>query len=218
MMLRWTAQLVQLCKCSSKTNMGQSVSLLKSSRLFPSRQLRSCRLGFVDSRRTLSSPSRKTSQKVTNTALPHKKAAATNATSNTATIGEAPFPLRLFYTYRSKPVSLCQPAKPSPDTDAAVCLWWLILANLLVFGRWNAVPLETENATKTTEYYRALHWRQIALSRSQAVRDAVREMSETADFSRIDLQVDAFGEAMPLACDDSVWGRKANRRVEVWVR
>jgi phosphate transport system substrate-binding protein len=60
--------------------------------------------------------------------------------------------------------------------------------------------------------------RQIALSRSQAVRDAVREMSETADFSRIDLQVDAFGEAMPLACDDSVWGRKANRRVEVWVR
>ena len=110
MMLRWTAQLVQLCKCSSKTNMGQSVSLLKSSRLFPSRQLRSCRLSFVDSRRTLSSPSRKTSQKVTNTALPHKKAAATNATSNTATIGEAPFPLRLFYTYRSKPVSLCQPA------------------------------------------------------------------------------------------------------------
>ncbi|NVO26176.1 OmpA family protein [Donghicola sp. C2-DW-16] len=27
-----------------------------------------------------------------------------------------------------------------------------------------------------------------------------------------------YGEAMPMACDDSDWGRDANRRVEVWVK
>jgi phosphate transport system substrate-binding protein len=32
------------------------------------------------------------------------------------------------------------------------------------------------------------------------------------------MAVDAFGEAMPMACDDTAWGRQVNRRVEVWVR
>ncbi len=59
---------------------------------------------------------------------------------------------------------------------------------------------------------------EIALSRANSVADAVRTKAETADLMQIDMQVDAFGEAMPLACDDSVWGRQANRRVEVWVR
>ena len=40
----------------------------------------------------------------------------------------------------------------------------------------------------------------------------------TANLERVDLGVDAFGEAMPMACDDSDWGRQVNRRVEVWVR
>ena len=31
------------------------------------------------------------------------------------------------------------------------------------------------------------------------------------------LETEAFGEALPMACDDSDWGRKVNRRVEVWV-
>ena len=60
--------------------------------------------------------------------------------------------------------------------------------------------------------------RQIALSRAETVRDAVRQAAETADLAQVELLADAFGEAMPLACDDSAWGRKANRRVEVWVR
>ncbi len=60
--------------------------------------------------------------------------------------------------------------------------------------------------------------RQIALQRAEAVRRAVAAAAETANLSRIDLRVDAFGEAMPMACDDSEWGRQANRRVEVWVR
>jgi phosphate transport system substrate-binding protein len=60
--------------------------------------------------------------------------------------------------------------------------------------------------------------RDIALRRADAVRRAVSEAAVTANLARIDLGVDAFGEAMPMACDDSSWGRQANRRVEVWVR
>ena len=58
----------------------------------------------------------------------------------------------------------------------------------------------------------------IAQRRADAVRDAVVEAAETANLSRIGLETEAFGEAMPMACDDSAWGRQINRRVEVWVR
>ncbi|WP_420014178.1 substrate-binding domain-containing protein [Tateyamaria sp.] len=60
--------------------------------------------------------------------------------------------------------------------------------------------------------------RDIALKRAEAVQRAVQSAAETANFDRIDMSVDAFGEALPMACDDSAWGRQANRRVEVWVR
>lgn len=58
----------------------------------------------------------------------------------------------------------------------------------------------------------------IAMKRAEAVRDAVLRAAETANPDRINITVDAFGEAMPMACDDSGWGRQVNRRVEVWVR
>ena len=60
--------------------------------------------------------------------------------------------------------------------------------------------------------------RDIALRRAQTVRDAVISTAETANLTRIKMEVEAFGEAMPMACDDSAWGRQVNRRVEVWVR
>lgn len=60
--------------------------------------------------------------------------------------------------------------------------------------------------------------RDIALLRAEAVLRAVSAAAVTANLERIDLAVDAFGEAMPMACDDSAWGRQVNRRVEVWVR
>jgi phosphate transport system substrate-binding protein len=59
--------------------------------------------------------------------------------------------------------------------------------------------------------------RDIALRRADAVRRAVSKAAETANLDRVQLDVDAFGEALPMACDDSEWGRQANRRVEVWV-
>ena len=58
----------------------------------------------------------------------------------------------------------------------------------------------------------------IALRRAEAVRRAVMTAAETANLDRITLDTETFGEAMPMACDDSEWGRQVNRRVEVWVR
>ena len=60
--------------------------------------------------------------------------------------------------------------------------------------------------------------RDIALRRAEAVMRAVSAAAVTANLERVQLGVDAFGEAMPMACDDTSWGRQANRRVEVWVR
>lgn len=34
----------------------------------------------------------------------------------------------------------------------------------------------------------------------------------------VDFEIAAFGELMPMACDDTPWGGRVNRRVEVWVR
>lgn len=60
--------------------------------------------------------------------------------------------------------------------------------------------------------------RKIALKRAEGVRDAVLAAAETVSLERVELQVEGFGEALPMACDDSDWGRQVNRRVEVWLR
>ena len=58
----------------------------------------------------------------------------------------------------------------------------------------------------------------IARERAQAVKLAVENAVEASNLSQVVLTTDAFGEAMPMACDDTSWGRQVNRRVEVWVR
>lgn len=60
--------------------------------------------------------------------------------------------------------------------------------------------------------------RQIALRRAQTVVNAIKETAPMLDEQAIRLTVHAFGEAMPIACDDTEWGRRANRRVELWLR
>ncbi len=56
----------------------------------------------------------------------------------------------------------------------------------------------------------------LATRRAEEVRDAVLKAAPTADRERLSISVEAFGEAMPMACDDEEWGRQINRRVEVW--
>lgn len=58
----------------------------------------------------------------------------------------------------------------------------------------------------------------IARRRAEAVRDAVRAAAEAVTPGRVTLEVAAYGEAMPMACDDTDWGRQVNRRVEIWLR
>lgn len=58
----------------------------------------------------------------------------------------------------------------------------------------------------------------IAKKRAETVRRAVQQAAETADLDRLNIATDAFGESMPMACDDTSWGRQVNRRVEVWLR
>ncbi|OIP85154.1 MAG: cell envelope biogenesis protein OmpA [Rhodobacterales bacterium CG2_30_65_12] len=53
--------------------------------------------------------------------------------------------------------------------------------------------------------------------RAEVVRDAVLAETEAFDPSRMVLETDGFGEALPMACDDTDWGRQVNRRVEIWV-
>lgn len=60
--------------------------------------------------------------------------------------------------------------------------------------------------------------RSIALRRAESVRNAVLEAAETANRDNLNIAVEGFGEALPMACDESAWGRQVNRRVEVWLR
>ena len=60
--------------------------------------------------------------------------------------------------------------------------------------------------------------RRLSVQRAASVRSAIVKEAATADADRVRLRVDGFGEAMPMACDDTEWGRQINRRVEVWIR
>ncbi|MFT6450807.1 MAG: phosphate transport system substrate-binding protein [Halocynthiibacter sp.] len=54
--------------------------------------------------------------------------------------------------------------------------------------------------------------------RAKVVRDAIQRAAPSVAPRAIEFQIEPFGEAMPMACDDTDWGRELNRRVEVWVR
>lgn len=59
---------------------------------------------------------------------------------------------------------------------------------------------------------------QIAQDRAETVFGSVWSNAAEVDLQATQLTTMAFGEAMPMACDTSPWGRQTNRRVEVWVK
>ena len=54
----------------------------------------------------------------------------------------------------------------------------------------------------------------LSLRRARSVESAIAAKVEGAP---VTLDAAGFGEALPMACDDTAWGRQVNRRVEVWV-
>ncbi len=58
----------------------------------------------------------------------------------------------------------------------------------------------------------------LSRERAQAVRDAVLAQALTFDPGSMRVDALGFGESMPLTCEDTEWGPRINRRVEVWLR
>ncbi len=58
----------------------------------------------------------------------------------------------------------------------------------------------------------------LSRSRAEGVADALRAAAPDLPEGQAAPRVEAFGEALPMACDTTAAGRRANRRVEVWLR
>lgn len=60
--------------------------------------------------------------------------------------------------------------------------------------------------------------RDLSSARADAVRRAILDQLQGQMPTGSSLTIDAFGEALPMGCDDTEWGRQMNRRVELWLR
>jgi phosphate transport system substrate-binding protein len=58
----------------------------------------------------------------------------------------------------------------------------------------------------------------ISKQRAEAVISAVLSALGPEQSERVAFATEAYGEAMPMGCDDTRWGRQINRRVEVWLQ
>ena len=59
--------------------------------------------------------------------------------------------------------------------------------------------------------------RDLSAARAEAVLREVVAASGGAVPDGVMIATDAFGEAVPMGCDDTGWGQETNRRVELWV-
>ena len=59
---------------------------------------------------------------------------------------------------------------------------------------------------------------EIAQKRAKTVQGAVMALVGSEELSSVKISTSAYGEALPMACDDSAWEQRINRRVEVWIQ
>ena len=59
--------------------------------------------------------------------------------------------------------------------------------------------------------------RELSAARAEAVLRELRVVIGGAIPSDVTVETEAFGEALPMGCDDTEWGRQMNRRVELWI-
>jgi len=57
----------------------------------------------------------------------------------------------------------------------------------------------------------------LSAARANAVRRELLEVLAGDLPGDVDIEVRSFGEALPIGCDDTEWGRQMNRRVELWL-
>ncbi|MFT4702303.1 MAG: phosphate transport system substrate-binding protein [Yoonia sp.] len=58
--------------------------------------------------------------------------------------------------------------------------------------------------------------RDLSSARAEAVKRALVAVLGSLP-ENVMVETEAFGEALPMGCDDTEWGRQSNRRVELWV-
>lgn len=58
----------------------------------------------------------------------------------------------------------------------------------------------------------------LANQRAQTVLAALKKAAPDSSLDDVVFKVSGFGEASPLACEDTLYGKQVNRRVEVWIK
>ena len=90
----------------------------------------------------------------------------------------------------------------------------LALAQAIRDGRYNSQPLMLVGFSDGRGG--AVANRDLSLERSDAVLRELKSLFRGELPSDVIFETDAFGEALPMGCDDTEWGRQMNRRVELW--
>jgi len=91
----------------------------------------------------------------------------------------------------------------------------LSLAQAIRDGQYNAQPLMLVGFSDGRGAAAAN--RNLSSARATSVLRELRMLMGGAFPKAVTVETEAFGEALPMGCDDTEWGRQMNRRVELWV-
>ena len=91
----------------------------------------------------------------------------------------------------------------------------LALAQAIRDGRYNEQPLMLAGFSDGRGASEAN--RDLSSARAESVLRDLEELMGGSLPAGTTVETEAFGEALPMGCDDTEWGRQMNRRVELWV-